>query len=261
MYLAQRKAASERMKENLASAEAEDEGDPRPFRVVKQAVDKVLKRTRFDAAASQAMRECIITFNPQFVDDGGYAVDEATTLSRVYSPTNPAAIDVHLDYWYRGRWSSVEFFCTVSYRLHRVIATDKLDIRSPRGPDEMNDFRILFELGLEDIPPGRKWRAIEKRKFGIDKREAHMLHEVLFGQQQASTGADAAPISVKETLSLLLASVGMSFHAAIDPKDGDNQDTFSMEPWSCDGLSGSARWLGKHIRLDDGKDSEEENDY
>ncbi|KAJ7636681.1 hypothetical protein FB45DRAFT_742873, partial [Roridomyces roridus] len=260
LYLALRRAESEDLREILTSLEEQDEGDDEPYKVIKLAVDKVLERTGFDADAAQAIRDCIVPIGPDVVDDGGCAVREATIFTRIYSPTNPAAIDVYLDYWYRARWTYVEFFCTVFYRLHRVICTDKLDSFTPQGPADMNGFRVFFELGLADVSPGRKWRAIDKRKFGIDEADARVIHEVLFGQPEGDS-APAGMISVKETLSLLLASVGVSFGAAVDPKDADDRDTFSMEPLRCDGLSAnSARWLGKNIRRVSGEGAEGDDD-
>ncbi|KAJ7636659.1 hypothetical protein FB45DRAFT_864679 [Roridomyces roridus] len=140
--------------------------------VIQLAVDKVLQRTQFDAAGAQAMRECVVPLWPDVVGDGGI-VREARILSRIYSPTNPAAIDVHLNYWTRTRWTYCEFWYTVYYRLHPVISTERVDTSTPQGFDEMNNFRVLLEIALKDIPPGPKWRAVEKRKFHIDSSDAN----------------------------------------------------------------------------------------
>ncbi|KAF7324370.1 hypothetical protein MVEN_02646600 [Mycena venus] len=171
-------------------------------------------------------------------------VASAELLSRIYSPTNPAAVDVYLEYHYRTRYHSVEFFCNVYYCAQPSITETKLTLSTPRGPSA----------------------------------QARSLHRMLFGEASASgsesdstTGLGLAEkISVREMIELFLASVGISFYTAFDPDDEDDVDSFKMGGLRWEGLDGSARWLGRNIRSvsgcapmnDDNKDSDkEEGDY
>lgn len=65
-------------------------------------------------------------------------VASAELLSRIDSPTNPAAVDVYLEYHYRMRYESVEFFCNVYYRAQPSVTETKLTLSTPRGPSKMN---------------------------------------------------------------------------------------------------------------------------
>ncbi|KAJ7034623.1 hypothetical protein C8F04DRAFT_1101599 [Mycena alexandri] len=164
-------------------------------------------------------------------------------FSRMYSPTKPTAVDVYMEYHYRTRYSSVEFYCNVYYRPESIKRT-KLNLSTPQGPNKMNGFYLVFEMGLADIPPGRRWRAIDERTFNISKAQAHTLHSILFGDTSGSEpGGLADKISVREMLRLLLASVGISFYTASDPDDEDDKNGFTMGELRWEGLEGSERWL------------------
>ncbi|KAF8173027.1 hypothetical protein K438DRAFT_1981217 [Mycena galopus ATCC 62051] len=227
-----------------------------------KAVDRVLDCLAL-GDGEPSVHDCVVPLLADLVDDGWGNVASAELLSRVYSPTNTAAVDVYLEYHYRTHYQSVEFFCNVYYRAQPSITEKKLTLSTPRGPSKMNGFRPLLQMGLADMPPGRRWRAIEERTFDLSQVQARSLHRVLFGEASASaSGSESDPskglglaktISVREMIELLLASVGISFY------------TLRWE-----GLDGSARWLGRNIRSvsgcapmnDDNKDSDEENgDY
>jgi hypothetical protein len=196
-------------------------------------------------------------------------VASAEVLSRIYSPTNPAAVDVYLEYHYRTRYSSVEFFCNIYYRVQSSITDSKLKFSTPQGSRKMNGFHPLLQMGLADMPPGRRWRAIEERTFGISASQARVLHRVLFGESSSSEPtALAEKVSMREMLRLMLASVGISFYAASDPDDEGDADAFSMGELRWEGIEGSERWMGRNIRSvagcapmsRDGEESDKEED-
>ncbi|KAJ7760850.1 hypothetical protein DFH07DRAFT_815999 [Mycena maculata] len=242
-YLAQRKAADTRVERNLAGYEGEDR--PLIYEKIEEAVDDVLACTNLeeldvgDAVAS--VHDCVVPLSANLADDGWGNVSSAEILSRIYSPSSPAAVDVYLEYHYRTRYESVEFYCNVYYRIHASITDTKLDLSTPRGPRKMNGFRSFFEMGLADVPPGRRWRAIDKRTFGVSDAQVRTLHRTLFGRLEEK-------IDPQATLRLLLASVGISFFVASGSGDVDDGDCFEMGELRWEGIEGNERWLGRNIR-------------
>jgi hypothetical protein len=156
---------------------------------------------------------------------------------------------VYLEYHYRTRYSSVEFFCNVYYRLQSSIMDSKLKLSTPQGPRKMNGFHPLLQMGLADMPPGRRWRAIEERTFDISASQVRVLHCMLFGESSSSEStALAEKISMREMLRLMLASVGISFYASSDPDDEGDADAFTMGKLRWEGIERSQRWIGRNIR-------------
>ncbi|KAF8142519.1 hypothetical protein K438DRAFT_1784649 [Mycena galopus ATCC 62051] len=277
VYFAQRSAADKHVQDQLNEYVGQDR--PPVYEKIEKAVDRVLDCLAL-GDGEPSVHDCVVPLLADLVDDGWGNVASAELLSRVYSPTNTAAVDVYLEYHYRTHYQSVEFFCNVYYRAQPSITEKKLTLSTPRGPSKMNGFRPLLQMGLADMPPGRRWRAIEERTFDLSQVQAHSLHRVLFGEASASaSGSESDPskglglakkISVREMIELLLASVGISFYTAFDPDDEDDVDSFKMGELRWEGLDGSARWLGRNIRSvsgcvpmnDDNKDSDKENgDY
>ncbi|KAJ7748413.1 hypothetical protein B0H16DRAFT_1553337 [Mycena metata] len=277
-YLVQRRAADKSVADDLKEFEGEDR--PAVYDKIEKAIANVVKRIDLGDAAP-AVHDCIFPLSADLADDGWGNVSSAEILSRIYSPTTPAAIDVSLEYHYRTRYSSVEFYCNIYYRTYPSITDPKLVLSTPQGPRNMNGFRPLLEMGLADVPPGRRWRAIEERTFGLSQVQARTLHRILFGEAadvDADADADARPaglggkIDVCEMIALLLASVGISLRVARD--DGGAVDAFARADLRWEGLEGSARWMGRHIRAvaqcaplprddeesDKAEDSDEEDD-
>ncbi|KAJ7102713.1 hypothetical protein C8R44DRAFT_746698 [Mycena epipterygia] len=204
------------------------------FRVKGQVADKSVKDDlkEFEGEDRPAVYEKI----EKAIDN---VVSSTEILSQIYSPTNPTAIKISLEYHYRTRYSSVEFYCNIYYRAHPSITDSKLVLSTPQGPHKMNGFRLLLEMGLADMPPGRRWRAIEERTFDLSQAQARTLYRILFGKAADSDAEPASlgeKIDVREMIELLLASVGISFYVVLDPDDEE------------DGIEGSERWMGRHIR-------------
>ncbi|KAJ7100857.1 hypothetical protein B0H15DRAFT_944146 [Mycena belliarum] len=254
-YLAQRDAADTRLVGDLGAYAGEDR--PHIYDKIENALEDAFADTDLDDEAEAVLHDCVVPLLADLADDGWGNVADAEVLSRIYSPTNPAAVDVYLAYHYRTRYASVEFSCNVYYRVHAAIRGAALAVARPRGPRQMNGFRPLFEMGLADVPPGKRWRAVDERSFGVSVAQAGALHRVLFGD--AGVGAQ---IAVRETLVLLLASVGIAFSA--------EEDRYTMGAVRWEGLDGSARWLGRNLRRvaaaagelvkADGEDSNKEDD-
>ncbi|KAJ7191963.1 hypothetical protein GGX14DRAFT_480800 [Mycena pura] len=268
-YLVQRSAADKLVEDQLREYEGEDR--PAAYEKIEHALGRVLAEL---GDAEPSVHDCIVPLSIDLADDGWGNVASAEVLSRIYSPTNPAAVDVYLEYHYRTRYTSVEFFCNVYYRAQPTITDSELTLKTPHGPRKMNGFRSLFQMGLADVPPGRRWRAIEERTFDLSQSQASALHRTLFGAASGPERAGLAQsISVREMIELLLASVGISFYTAFNPDDEDDVDAFKMGELRWEGIQGSARWMGRHIRSvsgcapmscdnkdSDGKDEEEYSD-
>ncbi|KAJ6481330.1 hypothetical protein C8R47DRAFT_1135412 [Mycena vitilis] len=252
-YLVQRRAADKAVADNLKAAEGEDR--PVGYEMIEHAVDELLDIIDLDGA-EPCIHDCVVPLFLDIADDGWGNVASAAILSRIYSPTNPGAVDVYLEYHYRTRYESVEFMCNVFYRAHPLIEDRKLDLNMPRMPARMNGFRSLFRMGLKDVRPGRRWRAIDKRMFDLTTPQARMLHRVLFGEASSSSpeGAEhkstslADKMGVPEMVQLLLASVGIAFYPASDPLAKDDGDAFMEGALRWEGIDGSERWLGSHVR-------------
>lgn len=109
---------------------------------------------------------------------------------------------------------------------------------------------------------------MDERKFGMSAGQVASLHRVLFGEASSAAvntaaakgegedGAEEGPrpvadiIGKREMLMLLLASVGISFYAAENPKDKHDVDEYQNESGDLrwEGLEGSEKWLGRQIR-------------
>ncbi|KAJ6614237.1 hypothetical protein B0H10DRAFT_2436103 [Mycena sp. CBHHK59/15] len=251
-YFAQRHAAASHVGEALGDSddeESDEESDddrPAIYEMSDSAVDDVLGCTDLDDAESKTIHDGIFLLSEDVEDDGDMNIRSAEVLSRIYSPTNPAAVDVYIEYHHRTRYSSVEFFCNMYFRVHNPVAGAQLDLSTPEGRRKMHRFRPLLQMGLADMPPGPRWRAVNERTFSISASQARTLHRVLFGK--ASKKGLANKISVREMLRLLLASVGIALYVATDPKDEGDLDKVESGDMCWEGIEGSARWLGRNIR-------------
>ncbi|KAG6913631.1 hypothetical protein DXG01_005489 [Tephrocybe rancida] len=267
-YLDQRHKDNERVAEGLEDYMGEDL--PFMYEKIEQAVDDVLLCTDLSEDERQKMHDCVVPLLPDVQDDGWGNVRSAGVLSRIYSAARPAAVDVYMRYHYRTRYESVEFFCNVYYRAHASVAKE-LKSSVPQSKKKLNGFKSLLEMGLKDLPPGRRWRAIEERSFDIDQAQVVGLHHILFGSQAAKRqgveeGGEkhlSEKFGKADMLELMLAAVGVAFTTAREEEDDDGYDMGEMT-W--EGLQGSERWLGRNIRrvcgiepmVGDDKDSEDE---
>ncbi|KAJ7484158.1 hypothetical protein FB451DRAFT_1435247 [Mycena latifolia] len=245
-YFAQRQAAASRVDRALDARD--DEYPLEIYGMVDSAVGNVLASTDLEDAESKAVRDAIFVLGETGVEDvdGDKCIYSAKVLSRIYFPMNPAAVDVCIEYYYRTRHQSVDFYCDVYYRVHNPVAGTELDLSWPEGLDKMHGFHPLAEMGLADMPPGPRWHGIKEHTFGISAAQARRLHRALFGT--VSKKGLAGKISVRETLRLLFASVGVALYVATDPEDEDDCDKVKHGALKWEGIEPNARWLGCNIR-------------
>lgn len=184
--------------------------------------------------------------NSRLLNSGNRQVRTAEVLSRIYSPTNPTAIDVYLTYHHRTRYESVEYSCSIYYRTHRPVTSEQLDLSTPEGRRKMHGFRPLLQMGLVDTAPGHRWRVVEEQKFDVSAAQARTLHRLLFGKATKKTPGLADKVGVRDMLRLLLASVGIAFHVA--ESGGNDRDRLIPGDLEWDGIEGSESWLEQNIR-------------
>ncbi|GLB40053.1 hypothetical protein LshimejAT787_0705630 [Lyophyllum shimeji] len=273
-YLAQRTADSKHLTDDLSAYSGEDL--PLAYEKIESSIDEVLSGT--DLGEMEAVvHDCVIPLSPDFSDDGWGNISGAEVLTRIYSPTLPSAVDIYLEYHYRTRYSSVEFFCNIYYRAHPKISKE-LKRTVPQNERKLNGFKRMLQMGLADMPPGRRWRAVDERCFDISPMEVQSLHRLLFGERskmdvkkaedEETNEPDADTplpdrISLADMMELFLASVGIVYTTA---REAGDDDEFSMGEMTWEGLRGSERWMGRNLRrvceIDplegDDKESEEE---
>ncbi|KAJ7677193.1 hypothetical protein B0H17DRAFT_1207241 [Mycena rosella] len=139
-------------------------------------------------------------------------IGSAEVLSRIYYPTNPAAVDVYMEYHHRTRYSSVEFFYNMYYRVQNPVADVDLDLHWTRGHTSRAP---LARDQRSHVQPNN-------RTFNLSASQVRSLHRVLFGK--ASRKGLANKVSVREMLRLLFASVGIAVYVATNPKDDESFD-------------------------------------
>lgn len=170
---------------------------------------------------------------------------DADVMSRIYSPTKPSAVDVYFVYHHVTHYESVEFDCRLMYRIHDPVASD--DLAMPH-PDEaprigFQGWRRAFELGLADLPPGRKWKPVDQMHWGLKQEDIDKIHAALFDTEERSP---LKGVSKVDTAKLLMAAVGVPFGVATTEDGSDGQDPMRMATiqWELD----HEDWIALNIR-------------
>ncbi|KAG6915023.1 hypothetical protein DXG01_013881 [Tephrocybe rancida] len=250
-YTTQRKKDCENLNESVTwSSET-----PSEYQIIKSGVEDAIASVGLSDMWADIIHDCVIPLSVDIQDDGDCNVREAHVLSRVYSPCNSAAVDLYLDYWYRTRYDSVEFWCNMYYRAHTNIS-DVLDQKVPQGNRKLNGFKRLLQMNLPDLYDSRgRWRRAEERSFDLGETKVTSLHKLLFGKGQgrtkkATSGSEvplAARVDKLAMMELLLSSVGVSVTAA--RKAGDDEGNICAgNDMTWEGFQGNERWLGRNLR-------------
>jgi hypothetical protein len=121
-YFAQPSAADKCVQDQLNEYEGQDR--PAVYKKIEKAVYRVLDHLEL-GDGEPSVHDCIVPLSADLADDGWGnvrplyrffprsepkppQVASAELISRIYSPTNPAAVGVYLEYHYRTRYQSVE---------------------------------------------------------------------------------------------------------------------------------------------------------
>ncbi|GJE96589.1 hypothetical protein PsYK624_127880 [Phanerochaete sordida] len=261
-YYAQRKAA------DVALGKTLDDIDEIETVVeqIKECVQDIVGEFELEENEQFAIADCVYPRSLDIVDSGDLEPRTATILTRIYSPTRPAAVDVWFHYHHRTRWESVEFTCSLLFRVVNPLTEAAL----PPIPDPVDSrgrvargWTRMFWMALDDCPPGRRWYAKSLREWGMRAAHVNRVHAALFGGGRAAAAVDKV-----DAVRLLLASVGIAFYVAREDGEDDEQniDRDKSITWECF----EDKWIGLNIReacgvpLDDDADWEppaDENPY
>jgi hypothetical protein len=166
-------------------------------------------------------------------------------------------IDVHFQYYCRSRWSEVEWFYSLGYKIQRrpsvtagnVLAIKKhLKMGSPPDAHTRNGWQPLcWGYYDSDGNYGKRWRRIEYGEVELHEEGVIDIHEALFGELEKPAETDSKAMlayqrSLVRSIRLLLAAVGISYNVACADDESDRRPHDLM----LEGLSD--KWVGRGIR-------------
>lgn len=236
-----------------------------PFR--EDQDDQVLQQVR--NSITGVLKDCteLTEFEQESIADGVLPlsmlaeVDELNMermeiISRVHSPTRPTAIDIHWEYNHRSYSNHVKFNCRFLYRILDPMSSPHASVddtvKSTPKPNK-DGWKLLFEISLEPLQPGKYWRPVYATKWGLSSGDADDIYTALFGsgslnEDDEEEDEDDWPSYVDDvnTIRLLLAAGGVFLHIARldDDEDGDRQDRMANFQWNFE----QEAWIGKNIR-------------
>lgn len=195
-------------------------------------------------------------------------------IVRIYSPTAPMYIDVHLQFYCRPRYSEVEWFYSLGYKIQRrpsPTAGNALAIKKelshgcPPDVHTRNGWQTLCWGYYDDSNGnyGENWRRIECGKVELHEEGVMDVYEALFGEMEKPAGTDSVAMlayrrSLVRGIRLLLAAVGITYNVACTDDERDE----GPHDYMLEGLSD--KWVGRGIRNACGlrlaRDAEEERE-
>lgn len=221
---------------------------------VKAYVSQIEKEMNFE---NGILQKCItILWNETVLDDE----DPRSTdhIVRIYSPTAPVYIDVHFQYYCRSRWSEVEWFYSIGYKIQRrpsatagnaLAIKNELKMSSPPDVHTRNGWQTLCWGYYDDSDGnyGKNWRRIECGQVELHEEGAVDVHEVLFGELEKPAESDSEATlayhrSLIRGIRMLLAAVGISYQVACTDDERDKGPHDLM----LEGLGD--KWVGRAIR-------------
>ncbi|KAJ7114164.1 hypothetical protein C8R43DRAFT_1078497 [Mycena crocata] len=191
-----------------------------------------------------------------------------STISRIYSPSKPTYIDVHLLYHCRMRPSYLEWHFSIGYKIYTRPQGRGPAKEMPADLD-IKKLKADFGGGLGNMHVNKGWRSIAwatwddlgRNNFGQRRVEQHAcdlydegivdLHEALFGAlPEAEAARRKASVNV---VRLLLAAVGIDYEIAYEDDEEDvhpgtdQRDTkLGHIEWMLCGLSD--HWMAREVR-------------
>lgn len=173
-------------------------------------------------------------------------ISDAYAYTRISSLHGCAAVDVYWTFHNQAGWSSVDFNSHLLFRFVEtmdVLKSGPHDFSGGRPRQGRNGWKPIFDMGLADIPPGRRWRAVDELAWGLTVSDANKIHRTLFGKKTKSPGSQ---ISKVDTIRLLFAAVTLPFNVAKseDDKLSDCIDRRARIRWKL----GNEDWVALNIR-------------
>ncbi|KAG1816335.1 uncharacterized protein BJ212DRAFT_1271417 [Suillus subaureus] len=195
-------------------------------------------------------------------------------IVRIYSPTTPMYIDVHLKHHRRSRRSEVEWQYSLGYKIQRrpsamadnaVTIKKELKMGGPPHVYAYNGWQTLCWGCYDecDWNYGERWHRIECGRVELHEEEVIDVHEALFGELEKPAETDSEAMlayqrSLVRGIRLLLAAVGISYDVACTDDESDDRPYELM----LEGLSD--KWVARGIRNTCGlrltRDAEEERE-
>ncbi|KAH8100025.1 hypothetical protein BXZ70DRAFT_200352 [Cristinia sonorae] len=241
-YFAQRTRADSTIKGILDQYSGE-ELDPL-LEQIRTSFSNVVGDTLIPEEQQHVIVDGLVPFRFETEDGWGDVID-ADVMTRIYSPTKPSSVDVYWAYHHRTRWESVEFDCRLMYRVHDPVPSSDLGL--PRGGTAprvgREGWKLFFELGLADLPPGRRWKPIDQMEWGLKEADAKRIHEALFDTEERSPLKTVDKVA---TMRMLLAAAGIPFGVARteDGDDGQDPERIATVRWELD----HDEWIALNIR-------------
>ncbi|EJD44627.1 hypothetical protein AURDEDRAFT_125180 [Auricularia subglabra TFB-10046 SS5] len=154
------------------------------------------------------------------VEDDDGDVRNAEIATRLHSVHSPAAVDVKIHYRYRPAYYSVEWYFSVSYRIHDRVFGSVL-------PESARDgvWKPLFTFGIDDLDRSddpRRWTPRERKCFHMDEFDVEDVQDLLFGEH--------VHIGLVDTVRLMLACVGIYTVLHVPEEDKEAQSEANEEP-------------------------------
>ena len=192
-------------------------------------------------------------------------------IVRIWSPTTPAYIDVHLFYHCRMRLYECEWHYSIGYNIHRRIAAEPADPKAiseelDTGLQTMhtrNGWRSI-SWGHYDTSNGnfgKNWRRVERGDVDLYEEGVLDMYEALFGNLPPldATADESAKVERRSKLvtavRLLLASVGIDYEIGCEDTEDDETPggEFGVRRrgpiklrWQLEGLQD--KWVARGVR-------------
>ncbi|KAG2034171.1 hypothetical protein BDR03DRAFT_1093929 [Suillus americanus] len=176
------------------------------------------------------LQKCITVVGNEMLLDAGEGSDprSADLTARIYSPTAPMYIDVHFQYYLRSRFSSVQWFYSLGFKIHHRpsatagdVSVIQKELRKAHPPDvhTRNGWQNLCWGYYDDSYGHKDWRPVERGKVELHEESVLDVHEALFGELEKPADTDPEAMlayrrSLVRGIRLLLAAVGISYAVA-----------------------------------------------
>ncbi|KDQ09280.1 hypothetical protein BOTBODRAFT_37189 [Botryobasidium botryosum FD-172 SS1] len=155
-------------------------------------------------------------------------IRDTDVISRIYSPSTPAYIDLHFTYHYRQRAfaGNNEWHYAVGYKLHSSPSgnlPDPAALEKEVPPSGMAPKKMHQQHGWEPLCFG------ESKSSGVPpkKEDVAGLYEILFGPlpEPPKRSSEALKVEQKRrlvrTIRVLLAAVGIDYRIAVEKGEKD----------------------------------------
>ncbi|KIJ61203.1 hypothetical protein HYDPIDRAFT_31507 [Hydnomerulius pinastri MD-312] len=229
-------------------SESDEEGDDEELNygqddwdVIKKSLRYCMKEMEADMGLpAKSLLKCVEILICRNLRLDGYEPLSVETLSRIYSPTRPAYIDVHFFYYSQSRYYEFEWGWSLGYKIclrpEPKVAEGYGSLASIAGSGVSTMHRNghggwqRVGWGKYDDSPnnhGPRWRRIELGQVDLSSEGPKNIYEALFGElEPLSDNADEATKTAHrrklvQAVRLILASVGVSYKMACTDEEED----------------------------------------